>query len=868
MYTMAGEDSLLKAERRELHLKKFWIAASNIIVMVAIILFVSVYNGYQRQRLVKEHIEELEKVTQAMEQVTGNYLSGEQKICDVWAHYINAKGMTAKEAADYVGTSHVLKHASAHILFLDDGSFSGLSTRPSPLDPEDYTVSYKADSYRDIFAQAAKLGAPGDSTNITRSFTNPQNGTRSIAFLNRLKLRGENGEMRDGLIMRIVPVSTLSDKWVYPQDEYASTELAVIDESGNYILNGRSYTNNNFFEMYKSYNEWDGASLEKMQKTMAETSGSLIMRNKRGEETLIAYAPVKASHSWTLLSYTLMDELRSDSQDWVLIGAVGAGMLVLLAMDVVFMVFFNRKLQKAAREAESANRAKTEFLSTMSHDIRTPMNAIIGMTTIAEKNLGDTDSVRDSLHKISMASSHLLTLINDILDISKVESGKLNLSPVTFSIAETADNLVNMSLPMVREKNIDFRFRARDIKTEYLYADQLRINQIYINILSNAVKYTEPGGSVSVDLSEQPSPKEKSVRLIYRVADTGIGMSEEFMQRMYQPFSRQTDSRVNTIQGTGLGLAITKQMVELMDGTIECQSRQGEGTTFTVTLDIPVADRRIEEMRLEGTEVLVVDDDTVLLETAKDALESLGAAAEVSASSEEAYERMVRRHREGRDYDVIILDWKMPGTDGVELARKIRKTAGIDVPILLISAYDWSDMEETAREAGANGFISKPLFRSRLYDRISQVLGVSSGPAEAEEDNSDIAGMHILVAEDNDINWEIIAMLLSMHGIEAKRAENGRICTDLLAEAPEDSWDLVFMDIQMPVMNGLDATRAIRALPNWAAKIPIIAMTADAFSENVAECLAAGMNGHIAKPIDIKLVLKEIRRIREERAKR
>ena len=868
MYTMAGEDSLLKAERRELHLKKFWIAAANIIVMVAIILFVSVYIGYQRQSLVKEHIEELEKVTQAMEQVTGNYLSGEQKICDVWANYINAKGMTAKEAADYVGSSHVLKHASAHILFLDDGSFSGLSTRPSPLDPEDYTVSYKSNSYRDIFAQAAELGAPGDSTNITRSFTNPQNGTRSIAFLNRLKLRGENGEMRDGLIMRIVPVSTLSDKWVYPQDEYASTELAVIDESGNYILNGRSFTNNNFFEMYKSYNQWDGASLEKMQKTMAETSGSLIMRNKRGEETLIAYAPVKASHSWTLLSYTLMDELRSDSQDWVLIGAVGAGMLVLLAMDVAFMVFFNRKLQKAAREAESANRAKTEFLSTMSHDIRTPMNAIIGMTTIAEKNLGDTDSVRDSLHKISMASSHLLTLINDILDISKVESGKLNLSPVTFSIAETADNLVNMSLPMVREKNIDFRFRARDIKTEYLYADQLRINQIYINILSNAVKYTEPGGSVSVDLSEQPSPKEKSVRLIYRVADTGIGMSEEFMQRMYQPFSRQTDSRVNTIQGTGLGLAITKQMVELMDGTIECQSRQGEGTTFTVTLDIPVADRRIEEMRLEGTEVLVVDDDTILLETAKDALESLGAAAEVSASAEEAYERMVRRHREGRDYDVIILDWKMPGTDGVELARKIRKTAGIDVPILLISAYDWSDLEETAREAGANGFISKPLFRSRLYDRISQVLGVSSGPAEAEEDNSDIAGMHILVAEDNDINWEIIAMLLSMHGIEAKRAENGRICTDLLAEAPEDSWDLVFMDIQMPVMNGLDATRAIRALPNWAAKIPIIAMTADAFSENVAECLAAGMNGHIAKPIDIKLVLKEIRRIREERAKK
>ena len=846
-------------------MKKLWIAGANILIMLVIIAFVVSYVTHEGQELVNVRIEEMEKLTLALDQVTGNYLSGEQSLCDVWAHYINESGMTIQQAADFVRNSHVLPYTSAHILYTDDGSFSGLSTRASARRADDYHVTYANSDYADMFAQLDTMGEPGESTNITRSFSNPLNGTRSIAFLNRLYLRGEGGEPREGLLLRIVPVSSLADKWVFPQSEYASTELAVIDAAGNYIINGRSYTNNNFFEMYKSYNTWDSASLDALQRAMAEGSGSLTMRNKRGEEVLIAYAPVNASHSWTVLSYTLMDDLRSDATDWMLIGVVCAGMLLLLILDMAYMLSLNQKLKKTAQEAATANRAKTEFLSTMSHDIRTPMNAIIGLTTIAEKNLGDTESVRDNLHKIGMASNHLLTLINDILDISKVESGKLTLSPVAFSIVETAENLVNMSQPMVREKNIDFNFRINGMQTETLYADQLRVNQIFINILSNAIKYTEPGGSVNVDMCELPSPVPGAVRLVYRVADTGIGMSEEFMERMYQPFSRQTDSRVNTIQGTGLGLAITKQMVDLMGGTIECRSRLGEGTAFTVTLDVPTAEKRLEEMRLDPIDVLIVDDDSVLLETAKDALESLGARAETARDANAAYEMTLRRHEEGRDFGVIILDWKMPGTDGVALARRIRKAVGLNVPILLISAYDWSDIEEAAREAGANGFISKPLFRSRLYEKISEVLGVHTSIADQEDDNSDIAGMRILIAEDNDINWEIISMLLSMYHIETQRAENGRLCVDALTAAEPDSFDLVFMDIQMPVMNGLDATRAIRALPNWAAGIPIIAMTADAFSENVAECLAVGMNGHIAKPIDIKLVLKEIRRIREER---
>ena len=537
---------------------------------------------------------------------------------------------------------------------------------------------------------------------------------------------------------------------------------------------------------------------------------------------------------------------------------------ILFLLDLHYMLHLNKRFQAAAQEAESANKAKTDFLSTMSHDIRTPMNAIIGLTTIAEKNLGDVESTGESLRKISLASNHLLTLINDILDISKVESGKLKLSPLTFSIVETVENLVNISQPMIKEKNIDFRFHINQIEKEYLYTDQLRLNQIYINILSNAIKYTEPGGRVTVDMREDKSTIPGCIRLSYTVADPGIGMSPEFMATMYQPFSRQIDSRVNSIQGTGLGLAITKRMVDLMDGTIDCQSKQGEGTTFTVILDIPVADRQRDDMMLDPIDVLIVDDDEILLQTAADILASLGASVETAQSGLEALGMVKHRHLSGQDYGVVIVDWKMSETDGIETIRRIRTEVDGNIPILLISAYDWSDIEDRAKAAGANGFVSKPLFRSTLYDKINDLIGKESRSIEPEDDYSDLEGLHILIAEDNDVNWEIISAILAMYGITTDRAENGRICVDMMREAAKGSYELIFMDVQMPEMNGLDATRAIRKLEDpWASSIPIVAMTADAFSENVMECLDAGMNGHIAKPVDIKLVIKEIRRIKD-----
>ena len=845
-------------------LKRSWIIMANVALVAAVLVFVSLYSNHERKENYAHQVEHFVKATVAMERVTGNYLEGEQGICDNWAQYINNRDMTLEEAAAYVRATHAQATTSAHLI--DAETLEGYSTRPRLNSEDNYHVSYQR---MNLIGDGAWIADLGTAINITRTYTNPINGEQSLAFCNRITvLDAETGERKPAYLLRIVPTSNLAEKWVLPREEYANEEFSMIDAESNYIIRGRSFKNSSFFEFYKSYNQPGVVAQQQLFEDILSGTGSFIMQDSKGRERIVAHTPITSTKGWVLLSSAPASDLNADTEDWLLIGVVTAGLLLLLVTDFLYLLSFNKKLRVMAQEAESANKAKTDFLSTMSHDIRTPMNAIIGLTTIAEKNLDDREAVKENLRKISLASNPLLTLINDILDISKVESGKLTLTTLNFTIVETVENLVNMSQPMIKEKSIDFNFRINRMEKEYLYADQLRLNQIYINILSNAIKYTEPGGRVSVDLREEKSEKEGCIQLVYIVSDTGIGMSPEFMEKMYQPFSRQTDSRVNSIQGTGLGLAITRQMVELMNGTIECQSEVGKGTTFTVTLDIPIAERQLEEMRFENVEALIADDDPVMLDTAADTLESLGITAERAKSGLEALDMIRRRHEEGKDYDVVILDWRMPDLNGIETVRRIRAETDARIPILLTSAYDFSDIEDEAKEAGANGFLSKPLFRSRLYEKINELLGTEAKAVEPQDNYSDLEGMNILVAEDNDINWEIISAMLGMFGITSERAENGRICVEKTANAREESYELIFMDIQMPEMNGLEATQQIRKLDNpWAASIPIIAMTANAFSEDVAKCLEAGMDGHIAKPIDMNLIIKEIRRIMEEKRK-
>ncbi len=832
------------------------------IVIVLVILGLILFNVSREQKnLYSTRSEAFGNMTVAMGNVTTNYLLGEQQICNGWATYINANDMSIGEAIEFVRKSIFTPDITAHILLTGNNDLTGLSTSGRNGQKEDYPVSYNnVGIFKDGFATQLKEDG---KLNVTRAYTNPVNAIQSISFCCPVTLRDEQtGQPQSAVLLRVVPVSFFESRWVFPTEEYDNAEISLIDTSGDYIVRGNSFKNMNFYEFYQAYNRSAPTELESMKNRLEGTPGNFEMTNASGERCLAAHARVNSTDDWIIVTMIPASGLGRSFMNWTIVVIITVGLLLLLAFNLLIMMYFNRKLKVAVDSADKANRAKTDFLSSMSHDIRTPMNAIVGLSLLTEKNADDPTIVRENLQKMNRASNHLLTLINDILDISKVESGKLNMSPVTFSIVECAENLVTISQPMVKEKNIDFRFHIDRVSHEYLYADQLRINQIFINLLSNAIKYTEPGGQVCVDMKEEPGQTDKSVQLIYTVSDNGIGMTPEFMAKMYEPFSRQTDSRVNAISGTGLGLAITKQMIDLMNGTIDCQSEAGKGTTFTVKLEITIADRQMEEMKLPPIRVLIADDDEVLLETAKDTLSSIGVKADIARSGAEAIQMI----SDPGDYQVAILDWKMPDMDGIEVTRRLRKEAHNDIPIILISAYDYSDIESAAKEAGISGYICKPLFCSTLYNKINEVLGNKSAPVNPDSDLEDFTGMRILVAEDNDINWEIISNILEMHGIETERAENGQLVLDRINDKEKAGFDLIFMDIQMPVMNGLNATKAIRSLDDpEIANIPIIAMTADAFSENVSECLAAGMNGHISKPIDIKLVMKEIRKIREEK---
>ena len=832
------------------------------IVIVLVILGLILFNVSSEQKnLYSTRSEAFGNMTVAMGNVTTNYLLGEQQICNGWATYINANDMSIGEAIEFVRKSIFTPDITAHILLTGNNDLTGLSTSGRNGQKEDYPVSYNnVGIFKDGFATQLKEDG---KLNVTRAYTNPVNAIQSISFCCPVTLRDEQtGQPQSAVLLRVVPVSFFESRWVFPTEEYDNAEISLIDTSGDYIVRGNSFKNMNFYEFYQAYNRSAPTELESMKNRLEGTPGNFEMTNASGERCLAAHARVNSTDDWIIVTMIPASGLGRSFMNWTIVAIITVGLLLLLAFNLLIMMYFNRKLKAAVDSADKANRAKTDFLSSMSHDIRTPMNAIVGLSLLTEKNADDPTIVRENLQKMNRASNHLLTLINDILDISKVESGKLNMSPVTFSIVECAENLVTISQPMVKEKNIDFRFHIDRVSHEYLYADQLRINQIFINLLSNAIKYTEPGGQVCVDMKEEPGQTDKSVQLIYKVSDNGIGMTPEFMAKMYEPFSRQTDSRVNAISGTGLGLAITKQMIDLMNGTIDCQSEAGKGTTFTVKLEIAIADRQMEEMKLPPIRVLIADDDEVLLETAKDTLSSIGVKADIARSGAEAIQMI----SDSADYQVMILDWKMPDMDGIEVTRRLRKEAHNDIPVILISAYDYSDIESAAKEAGISGYICKPLFCSTLYNKINEVLGNKSAPVNPDSDLEDFTGMRILVAEDNDINWEIISNILEMHGIETERAENGQLVLDRINDKEKAGFDLIFMDIQMPVMNGLNATKAIRSLDDpEIANIPIIAMTADAFSENVSECLAAGMNGHISKPIDIKLVMKEIRKIREEK---
>jgi len=521
-------------------------------------------------------------------------------------------------------------------------------------------------------------------------------------------------------------------------------------------------------------------------------------------------------------------------------------------------------LEDAYEAANRANTAKSDFLSNMSHDIRTPMNAIIGMTAIACAHLDDRERIQDCLSKITVSSKHLLGIINDVLDMSKIESGKMDLNMEDFDLAELMDNLISMSRPQIEEKHHDLTVNIYGIEHEFVTGDSQRIQQAFMNLVSNAIKYTPEGGKIRISITERPTNKKKVGCFEFTFEDNGIGMSKEFQEHLFDPFIRSEDAMVQKQQGTGLGMSITRNIVHMMNGDIVVESKPGEGTKFTVTIFLSLQDIKggASDDALIDLPVLIADDDPVTCESTCNILCELGMLGEWVLTGREAVERVVKRHSEKNDYFAVIVDWKMPEMDGLATAKAIRKAVGEDVPIIIISAYDWSDIEMEARAAGVNAFISKPMFKSRMAHTLKSLLS-----KDLTDDTfngivntigqQDFSGKRVLIAEDNELNAEIAGEILGMANLTVEYAKDGREALDMMEKAPDNYYDMVFMDIQMPVMNGYEATRAIRSINrNYLKRVPIIAMTANAFAEDVEAARDVGMNEHIAKPIDFTQLLK------------
>ncbi|MBT9776609.1 response regulator [Clostridium sp. MCC353] len=519
----------------------------------------------------------------------------------------------------------------------------------------------------------------------------------------------------------------------------------------------------------------------------------------------------------------------------------------------------SQALEDAYQAARIANDAKTNFLSSMSHDIRTPMNAIMGMAVIAQANLGNPEKLADCLNKIGSSSRHLLGLINEVLDMSRIESGKIDLSYEVVSLPDLVEEVIGICRPLSIQKCQQLFISADRVRHEKVVTDSGRLQQVLMNLLSNAVKYTPDEGTISLRLRELPSIIPGRGQFEFIVADNGIGMTEDFVRHIFEPFTRAEDSRISKIQGTGLGMTITENIVRMMNGTIEVKSSLGQGSTFILAVSFEVCeDESLCGHELAGLPVLVVDDDQVVCESASELLKDLGMRGDWVLSGGEAVARIADARDRGEDYYFVILDWQMPDMDGLDTVRAIRKKLGIDVPIIIISAYDYSDIEEEFLQAGADAFITKPLFKSRMACAFRKFRRDNTVEQTAlmEVRQSALAGKRLLLVEDNELNREIASELLQMQGLLVETAENGRQAVDRFIASEFGEYNGILMDIQMPVMNGYQATETIRALSRQDAKeIPIIALTANAFATDLGKAHSAGMNDHVSKPINMEHLL-------------
>ncbi|MDE5803346.1 MAG: response regulator [Lachnospiraceae bacterium] len=655
-------------------------------------------------------------------------------------------------------------------------------------------------------------------------------------------------------------------------------EYSIIRTDGSYVLSNHAVEEENYFDrinnLYETRKGKEPAQYAEEFRDALEAGRDYTSEVMIAGESWNVYCTVLPNSEWHLvlkISYNTLNETVNVLQrKWIYI-FIGGGSLIICALLLVFFGYHRltklhmHELEEARKTAEQAmllaersNRVKSEFLSNMSHDIRTPMNGIMGMTSVAISNLDDPPRVRSCLRKIHISSRHLLGLINDMLDMSKIETGKLTLNMEPLCLRDIMQNVETVIQPMVQEKNQHFNIYLHDIYHENVCSDRVRLSQILLNILGNAVKFTQEGGDIEADLYEEPSPRgNEYIRSHLHVKDNGIGISKEFQDKIFDAFAREDNNRVDKADGAGMGLTITKYIVDAMGGAITVESEQGKGSHFQITLDMEKTAQEEKKLQLPKQNVLVIDDDQTAGELAVSSLESIGLKAETAADMQQAFRMIEECRGKNENYHMVLLDWDLQGQDWNESAEELFGRFGRELPVIIITDGEWDELEIKTEKANICGFISKPLFRSSLYYVLRRVIEAEA-PQQEREEEADIAlqGRRILVAEDNELNWEIAQLILSEFGMEVDWAENGQLCVEQFEQSAPGWYDAILMDLRMPVMTGFEATEAIRKLAREDAQtIPIIAVSADAFDDDIQKCFDSGMNAHAAKPLDPQKVL-------------
>lgn len=840
--------------------KLFLFILADVILVLMMVIHTVTYITALRKNSLEDEKKKFEQSVNVISHQVTFYMDNSRRIVKDWVHLIERRDWTFGEIAGELGDINSDDRIMIMVLSADE--LTGYAVTPDADGCENNSTTTSYDKNYNLFRELSlfrETASAGD-VYITSTFTNAISGEQCIAFVALINVRSDDSdEYEEAFLMRVEPLEVMKENWFF-SSTYSSAQISMINSFGDYIYRAPMLKNSNFYEFLISYNDITYPELyELMDDINGASTRNFILRNSSGKDTLFALS-ARGYNDWIIVGSIELSNLSYPEVQWSLLISPLFTFVVMIALSMLYFNSLNRKLRASMKDLEKANAAKTQFLSSMSHDIRTPMNAIMGLTTIAERSLDDRERVENCLSKISLAGGHLLTLINDILDISQVESGRFALNPVTFSLSDSAEDLVNIIYPQALEKRLVCSIRLVRVTEEYLYADKLRLNQIWLNILSNAVKYTPEGGSIDITIEEfiiEDDPS--SIGFIFRTADTGTGMTPEFMEHIFEPFVREKDSRIDKVQGSGLGMAITKQIVDLLGGTIKVESEVGKGSVFTVTLVLKRGNAAAFGRPFDGQNILLIGGDDCMNAT-KQFVGELGGAAEIAADADSAVWLIENRRSAGSDVSLVIIDRKMAEISCVDTARTIRDRFGAGCPVMLISAFDFTDIEHEAELAGVEGFLSRPIFKTALVNKYNTLMQYSAGSAGMQEEYEDFSGARLLVAEDNDINWEIIDDLLKMYGIAADRAENGKECVDIMRSSDGEKYDMIFMDIQMPVMNGYEATREIRALGGAKGSVPIVAMTANAFAEDVTACINAGMNGHISKPVDIKLLLAEIRK--------